>query len=135
MRALFRVAPAVVLIFCAGCGEGGAPGKPDLPASVTPGWTRQSYDAAQPPAGLPAGPAPQCWKAVYSGLGNAEVWACAFAQDGSAFDAAQRANVGADAVKFQEGKYLIVVKWSAGSRADLTALVRGIQGSFPATRQ
>ena len=58
-----------------------------------------------------------------------KVWACGYLQSasGSAFNAEQRARAEADTVKFQEGKYLIVVSWRGGSRAEVTALIRGLQ--------
>jgi hypothetical protein len=103
------------------------PGKPELPASVSPGWTLKSYDVSSPPTGLPDGPVPQCWKADYAGPGSAEVWACGYRVSGSAFNAEQRARAEADTVKFQEGNYLIIVNWHGGSRAEVTALIRGLQ--------
>lgn len=110
------------------CGSIGGPGKPDLPVSVSPGWSRIDYNQAPPPAGLPEGPAPECWKANYRGAdGTAEVWACGFRAEGSAFNAVQRARAEANTVKFQEGRYLVIVRWSGGSRVDVTALVRAIQ--------
>jgi hypothetical protein len=115
-----------------GCGAGSMPGQPDLPASVSPGWTRKSYADAPPPSGLPAGPAPRCWKADYAGAGTAEVWTCAYRASGSAFDAQQRARAEADTVKFQEGNYLVIVKWSGGSRAEVTALIRAVQNTLHA---
>jgi len=110
------------------CGSISGPGKPDLPASVSPGWSRLSYDKAPPPAGLPEGPAPECWKGNYRGSdATAEVWVCGFRAEGSAFDAVQRARAEANTVKFQEARYLVIVRWNGGSRADVTALVRAIQ--------
>jgi hypothetical protein len=110
------------------CGSVGGPGKPDLPVSVSPGWSRVSFDAAQAPAGLPEGPAAECWKADYRGSdGTAEVWACGFRAEASAFNAMQRARAEANTVKFQEARYLAIVRWNGGSRADVTALVRAIQ--------
>jgi hypothetical protein len=137
----------------AGCGEGGAPGKPELPESVSPGWVRKSFEASVPPAGLPGGTKAECWKAVYAGSGlgaesagsggglagsgrvsgggpkgaEAEVWACGYVGTGGAFDAAQRTRAAADSVKFQEGKYLILIHWSGGSKDEVTALVRALQ--------
>jgi hypothetical protein len=104
------------------------PGKPDLPLSISPGWSRVAYDPSPPPAGLPEGRAPECWKANYRGSeGTAEVWACGFRAEGSAFDAMQRARAEANTVKFQAARYLAIVRWNGGSRADVTALIRGIQ--------
>jgi hypothetical protein len=112
-----------------GCGES-APGKPDLPQSVSPGWAQKSFGQAAPPAGLPETSKPDCWKAVYAGKGSAEVWTCGYGNKGGAFDAAQRARAEADTVKFQEGKYLVIVKWSGSSREEITALVRALQKSM-----
>lgn len=112
-----------------GCGGDKAPGKPDLPESVTPGWARKSLEQAPAPAGLPEGSKPECWKAVYTGSGtaSAEVWACGYTYGGGAFDAMQRTRAAADTVKFQEGKYLVLVKWAGGSKEEITALVRAVQ--------
>jgi hypothetical protein len=103
------------------------PAKPDLPASVSPGWVRKSYEPAPPPPGLPDGPAPQCWKAEYAGPGSAQAWVCGYNMSGSAFNAEQRAHAEANTVKFQEGDYLVIAKWNGGSRAEVTALFRAIQ--------
>ncbi len=112
-----------------GCGGEKSPDKPDLPESVTPGWARKSLEPAAAPAGLPEGAKPECWKAVYTGSNNAaaDVWACGFTSDGGAFDAVQRTRAAADTVKFQEGKYLVLVKWAGGSKEEITALVRAVQ--------
>jgi len=110
------------------CGSITSSGKPDLPISVSPGWSRVSYDQGPPPPGLPDGPAPECWKASYRGSeGTAEVWACGFRAEGSAFDALQRARAEANTVKFQKDRYLAIVRWNGSSRTDVTALVRAIQ--------
>jgi hypothetical protein len=123
----FVLLSAVCLALFA-CGNISGPGKPDLPTSVSPGWSRVSYDQTAPPAGLPEGPTPDCWKATYRGSeGTAEVWACGFRAEGSAFNAMQRARAEANTVKFQEARYLAIVRWNGGSRADVTALVRAIQ--------
>jgi len=86
------------------------------------------------PEGLPAGTKPDCWKAVYAGTpaanaapASAEVWACGYEVSGGAFDAMQRARAAADTVKFQEDRYLVLVKWQGGSRDLVTTLVRALQ--------
>jgi len=124
-RVKLSLLPAILLY--SACGGGESPGAPDLPASVSPGWSRKSLAKSAVPGGVPDGGEPQCWKAEYEGSGKAEVWACGYRASGSAFDAAQRARAEADTVKFQESNYLVIVKWSGGSRTDLTALVRSIQ--------
>ena len=42
-------------------------------------------------------------------------------------DKAEFRRYAADSVKFQEGKYLILIHWSGGSKDDVTALVRALQ--------
>jgi hypothetical protein len=126
-KAKFVLSSAVFLTLFA-CGSVSGPSKPDLPTSVSPGWSRVSYDQAAPPAGLPEGPTPECWRANYRGAeGTAEVSVCGFRAEGSAFNAMQRARAEANTVKFQEARYLAIVQWNGGSRADVTALVRAIQ--------
>lgn len=39
----------------------------------------------------------------------------------------QRARAAADTVKFQEDRYLVLVKWQGGSRDLVTTLVRALQ--------
>ena len=111
------------------CGGGAVPGKPELPQSVSPGWVQKSFVHVEPPAGLPAGQKVDCWKAEYAGAnsGSAEVWTCGYAAESGAFDAAQRFGSGADRVKFQAGRYLVIVQWTGGSRTDVTALIRAVQ--------
>ena len=120
-------------LFAAGCGAGDAP-RPDLPASVSPGWTLRKMELSAPPGGLPAaGMPPVCWKANYASEGDATVWVCGYRQSASAFDAAQRMPSGASTVKFQQGVYLVVVQWSNVSQTGITVLVRAIGKSLPAT--
>lgn len=119
-----------VSIALAACGAAHAP-EPQLPQSVSPGWTRTSLSPASAPAGIPATGTPQCWKADYSGQAapqsSAQVWVCWYKASGSAFDAMQRARAEAQSVKFQEGNYLVLVSWNDIPNANLTALVRAIQ--------
>jgi hypothetical protein len=115
-----------VSILLAAC-SGGQPAKPDLPASVSPGWTLSSYVPAARPDEIPADGSPQCWKAEYGGQGSAQVWVCGYKASTGAFDAVQRARAEAQTVKFQQGAYLVLVKWNATPKANLTALVRAVQ--------
>lgn len=101
--------------------------KPELPESVSPGWKLATYAGSPVPPGVPAVNPPQCWKAQYDGVGTAEIWVCGYRESGSAFDAVQRTPAAAQAVKFQEGNYLVLVKWNGVPKADLTALIRAIQ--------
>lgn len=121
-------------IVLAACGGAEAP-EPQLPQSVSPGWTRTSLRRVGPPAGIPTTGAPQCWKADYSGQAapqsSAQVWACWYQVSGSAFDAMQRARAEAQSVKFQQGNYLVLVNWNDTPKAKLTALVRAVQKALP----
>ena len=114
-------------LLAAGCGSG-RPGKPEIPASVSPGWKLSSFDRAAAPAGIPASDGPECWRGEYSGEGTAEVWVCGYKTSAGAFDAVQRARAEAQTVKFQEGSWLVLVKWNNAPKAGVTALVRAIQG-------
>jgi hypothetical protein len=98
-----------------------------LPQSVSPGWTLKGFDRSAAPSGLPAGVAPECWHADYVSKGAAQVWVCGYAEASSAFDAVQRARAEADTVKFQEGRYLAIVKWSGASRDEIRLLIREVQ--------
>lgn len=119
------------MLLLAACRVGDAP-KPDLPASVSPGWTRGELQSSAAPAGLPtAAQPPACWKADYKGEGAVSVWVCGYRVSASAFDAAQRMPAAADEVKFQKGLYLVVVQWKNVSQAAITALVSAIQRSLP----
>jgi hypothetical protein len=103
------------------------PPKPDIPDSVSPGWKLSSLNNSAPPSGLPSDSTPTCWKADYAGAGAAEVWICWYRSTGNAFDAAQRARAEAQAVKFQEEHYFVLVKWNNVPKSNLTALIRAIQ--------
>jgi hypothetical protein len=46
-------------------------------------------------------------------------------------NAVQRARAEAQAVKFQQGPYLVLAKWNDVPKASLTALVRAIQKAVP----
>ena len=67
------------------------------------------------------------YSARNTGQGSAGVWACGFASEGTAFEAMQKGRAEANTVKFQEGKFFVVVQWQGVSRDDITALVRAIQ--------
>ncbi len=124
-----------VSILLAGCGTTQAPA-PDLPQSVSPGWTRTTLVRAAAPSAIPAAGEPQCWRADYKGQADAQsgaqVWVCWYKVSGSAFDAMQRARAEAQTVKFQEGSYLVMVKWNDTPKANLTALVRAMQKAVQA---
>jgi hypothetical protein len=102
-----------------------------LPQSVAPGWTLKAFERSAPPSGLPTRVTPVCWRADYASEGAAQVWVCGYVEGSSAFDAVQRARTEADTVKFQEGRYLTIVKWSGVSREDITALIRAVQKALP----
>jgi hypothetical protein len=112
-----------------GCGDS-VPGEPKLPQSAAPGWTRKSLAKTAIPAGIEGKAKPECWKAEYASKGSAEVTACGFAAEGSAFEAMQKGRAEADTVKFQEGKFYVVVQWHDVSRDEITSLVRAVQGDL-----
>jgi hypothetical protein len=115
------------------CSEGNAP-KPDLPTSVSPGWTLQRMNPSPAPEGLPpSDPPPLCWKADYAAESTASVWVCGYRISGSAFNAAQRLPSSGNAIKFQQGRYLIAVQWNNVSQTAIRALIVAIQKSVPAT--
>lgn len=125
----------VLLAACAvSCGPADAR-KPDLPASVSPGWSLKQMASATPPARLPQSATPPvCWKADYAIAGDdgsATVWVCGYRVSASAFDAAQRMTPAPDEVRFQKGLYFAVVEWSRVSRANITALVSAIERTLP----
>jgi hypothetical protein len=109
--------------------------RPDLPESVSPGWRLSSLDRTAAPGGIPLEGTPECWKAEYAGQGSAQasaqVWVCGYKASAGALDAVQRARAEAQTVKFQQGAYLVLVKWNNVSKASLTALVRAIQKAVP----
>jgi len=121
-----RIWLLVVLLTLGACGEG-AGGRPELPESVSPGWKLTSLQATAVPAEVPAGGTPECWLATYAGTGAAQLWLCRYNAETGAFDAAQRARSEAQTVKFQEGAYLVLVKWNDTPKTDLTALIRAVQ--------
>jgi hypothetical protein len=100
------------------------PSKPDLPASVSPGWKQDSFASIPKPGDLPG--SPECWKANYSGQGTAEVEVCGY-PNGAAFNAAQRAPAEGQAVKFDQGRYFVRIRWNNSPKTTVTALVRAIQ--------
>jgi hypothetical protein len=95
------------------------PPAPELPDSVSPGWKLTALTKSPG--------TPDCWKALYAGSGDAEVNVCWYQATGSAFDAVQRTRAEAQAVKFQEQHYFVLVKWNNVPKANLTALIRAIQ--------
>jgi hypothetical protein len=110
--------------------------KPDLPTSVSPGWSLKQMDISAPPARLPqSGTPPVCWKADYASAadtGGATAWVCGYRVSASAFDAAQRMPPAPSEVRFQKGPYFVVVQWNQVSQASITALVSALQRTLPA---
>ena len=117
------------MLLAGSCGSG-RPGKPEIPASVSPGWMLSSFDRAAAPEAIPAGGSPECWNGEYAGQGVAEVWVCGYKGSAGAFDAVQRARAEAQTVKFQEGSWLVLVKWNNVPKTSLTALIRAIQSAL-----
>ncbi len=97
---------------------------------MSPGWTLKAFEHVEAPAGVPPSASRQCWKAEYLNKGSAEVWICGYTVEGGAFDAMQRAPAEANAVKFQEGRYLVIARWNGVTKTDITTLVRAIQKSI-----
>lgn len=120
-------------IFLASCSAGGHT-KPDIPQSVSPGWRRTSFESSGTPEGVPRSASTECWKADYEGQGTALIWFCGYAEKTGAFDAVQRTPAEAQTAKFQEGPYLVLVKWNNVPKAGLTALIRAIQKSLESSR-
>jgi hypothetical protein len=127
-RATFSLLSAALMLAVVvnGCGSG-LPPKPDLPASVSPGWKLGAFNPIAKPAELPD--APTCWQGKYSGQGTAEVLICGY-KAGGAFNAAQRARAEGQAVKFDQGPYFVLVRWNNAPKVAVTALVRAIQKSL-----
>ncbi len=123
---------ATLLAFgSAACGTGDA-SKPDLPTSVSPGWSLKEMDSSQPPATLPkTGIAPVCWTADYASGGSATVQVCGYHSKESAFEALQQLPPAANQVQFQKGVYLVIVQWNNVSEAGITALVTALQKTLP----
>jgi hypothetical protein len=117
------VAAALAMI---GCGTS-RPSKPELPSSISPGWSLKSFVEAPAPPAIAAAGSPVCWKASYAGEGTADVWVCGFEAEAGALDAVQRAQAEAQTVKFQEGRNFVLVRWNGAPKAGIEALVRAIQ--------
>jgi hypothetical protein len=100
------------------------PPKPDIPDSVSPGWKLSSLIKSSD----------ECWNAHYAGTGDAEVSICWYKTTAGAFEAVQRTRAEAQAVKFQEEHYFVLVKWNNVPKANLTALIRAIQKSLQPAR-
>jgi hypothetical protein len=117
-----------------GCSSGAAR-KPDLPASISPGWSLKQMDVSAPPARLPqSGTPPVCWKADYTNAadrGSATILVCGYRVSASAFDAAQRMTPAPSEVRFQKGMYFVVVAWTEVSQAEITTLVSAIERALP----
>jgi hypothetical protein len=126
------------------CGES-VSAKPNLPDRVSAGWKLTSLNPSAAPPYIPypssrhppgqdqqvsAGGSADCWQAVYAGLGAAQIWLCRFGTSSASFDAWQRVRADSQTVKFQEGVYLVLVKWSNTSTADLNALMRATQSAL-----
>src|ERR1035438_5161870 len=79
---LFATPPlAACTVLLAACTVSCSPAdsrKPDLPTSVSPGWSLKQMDISAPPARLPqSGTPPVCWKADYASAadtGGATAW-------------------------------------------------------------
>jgi len=116
-----------------GCASGPPP-KPDIPDSISPGWKLSSLAKSSVPSEVPADGSPECWKAEYGGTGTATAWICWYGSTANAFEAVQRAHAEAQAVKFQEEHYFVLVKWDNVPKTNLTALIRAIQKALQPAR-
>ncbi len=112
-----------VSLLLTACGSG-PPSNPDIPDSVSPGWKLSSL--AKSPDG--------CWHAHYTGQGAADVTICWYESAASAFEAVQRTRAEAQAVKFQEEHYFVLVKWNNVPKVNLTALIRALQKALQPAR-
>ena len=70
---------------------------------------------------------PTCWNAAYTGAGTAEVSICWYKVTGNAFEAVQRTRAEAQAVKFQQANFFVLVKWNDTPRTEVMALVRALE--------
>ena len=118
-RVTFSLLFAVLLTACGSIHDA----VPDLPESVSPGWKRTALSTA------PSSGTTKCWKTQYAGPGTADVSICRY-ETGGAFDAVQRTPAAAQTVKFQEGNYLVLIKWTDAPKASLVALIRAVQKSL-----
>jgi hypothetical protein len=65
-----------------------------------------------------------------AGPGAAEIFLCRYSATSGAFDGWQRARADAQTVKFQEGKYLVLVKSKDTPNANLVLLMRALEASL-----
>ncbi len=91
-----------------------------------------SLASAPRPAEVAPDGGPTCWKAIYTGGGTAEVSICWYRVTGNAFEAMQRTRAEAQAVKFQQEHYFVLVKWNNAPKAELSALVRALEKALAA---
>ena len=122
-RESFSLLFAILLTAC-------GPGRlsaPDLPESVAPGWKRTPMTETE--NGTENG-VRHCFATRYSGPGTADLSLCHYQVEAAAFDALQRTPAAAQAVKFQEGNWFVLIKWKDAPKASLTALIRTIQKSL-----
>jgi hypothetical protein len=120
------------------CSEA-AQATPRLPESVSPpGWKLTSFDrsaalsympypSSRQPSAQVAGGSSDCWRANYAGPGTALIRLCRYNTTNGAFDGWQRARADEQTVKFQEGKYLVLVTSNDTPPAKLTFLMRALQ--------
>jgi len=91
-----------------------------------------SLASAPRPAEVAPDGNPTCWKGSYTGAGTADVWICWYKASANAFEATQRTRAEAQAVKFQQGNYFVIVKWNDTPKANLSELVRAQEKALPA---
>ena len=77
-----------------------------------------------------AGQSPDCWKANYAGPGTARIWLCRYSATSGAFDGWQRIRADGQTVKFQEGKYLVLVQSDDTPNANLASLMHALQSAL-----
>jgi hypothetical protein len=103
------------------------PSRPQIPESVSPGWKLNSLASAPRPEELASDGNPTCWKGSYTGAGTADVSICWYKASANAFEATQRTRAAAQAVKFQQGNYFVIVKWNDTPKPNVSALVRALE--------
>jgi hypothetical protein len=105
-----------------------------LPDTLATVWRRTSLHDAPPseaPDAVPRTSVRRLEIAVYEGPGKLEVRVYELNSRAVALDMVQRWRLSADTVFFNQGEYLVVVKWEQADRQALRDFVRELEQRLP----
>lgn len=123
-------------VMAVNCGKAEPVIRPDLPRRVGSNWQLTGYVDIPPMPDLnPTMNRPLCWRASYSGPGNAQVELCGYEVEVLAFESFKRYPPTENAIKFHHDRYFVRVAWTGVEAITIDPLVEAIRQAVPHRRR